>query len=1454
MKDRYVNTCRSRLSESDRSESKSIQNYAPVINVNDSENDESDIYHIPSPNAEVKNKIKTTVGSLHIEALIDTGAVISCMSKQNFEKSNVKCSIEPSKIKYIKGVSGAAIGVIGQAFMPICIGGLELYHHIHILDKLSQPLILGYDFLKEQHAELSFKSSPPIISIQYGMIEVPLCTQGNGKSFAVYTMNTMIIPPRTEMAIPVKVNNKFVEIGTIEPVPSLATKYHIMGARCVVDPKGGKTGYRIMNTTMEPLTLPGRTMIGLYNKLPNDAIQFYLNPDASQSMPTVMSMDTTKNDTNQKYIQIAEELGFDLNNSDLTDEQKQTLLVVLGQNRDVFAKDISELGCTNLHHHVIDTGNAPPVSQRFYRTTPEKKEEIEKQVQQMLQDGIIEPSTTPWVSPVVLVKKKSGEYRFAVDYRRLNQLTKPIQFPLPRLEDVFDTIGEKGAQIFTSLDLASGYWQVPMDQNSKEKTGFITQSGVYQFKKMPFGLTNAPMSFQKTMTEVLRGINWQFSLVYIDDILIFSQDFDSHLDHLHQIFDRLRNANLRLKPGKCNFAVTSVPYLGHVLSKEGISVDPNKTHAVSTYPTPKSVKDIRAFIGLCNYYRRFVKGFAKIAKPMNQLLEKDVKFKWSPECELSFQQLKEALTSTPIIAFPDFNKEFILYTDASDFALGYVLGQLDEDGRERVIAYGGKSLNKEEQKWHSNTKECYALFKAVQAYHVYLASRKFKIYTDNTTVKSFMKQVHTDKKLVRWVTYLQQYAFDTIYKPGKQNTNADGVSRRQYDSADIHTIHVDNQSNNSDFGDTSNETPTECTNIQYNLEYTPHKPTFTLATQYINKATPEKQQSTVLGEIEQAQNNYNLLCPIEILQQHLPLSREGLIQAQQEDSDLNPIIQYIRDKILPDDISKAHFLKRESFDYFLEQGVLHKLEYPRGKGHLVDRQIKVLVIPAILRNDILRAYHDSLTAGHNGFERTLAAIRLKYYWHAMRKDIEYYVKSCVVCQQTKRTANHNQKAPLQPMPVEDVFSRLHLDFLGPITETENGEKHILLIVDSFTSWCEAFPLKSQKATEVARILYNEIICRYGAPDSILTDRGQCFMSQLLKELCSLLNIKKISTSSYHPQTNATCERMNSVINTTLRAYCDNKQKNWANLLQSVMMAYRVTPNTSSGFSPYFLLFGRECRTPIDTALNPVVERKTHQQHLDQVMEGLIPSREIAKENRIKAQQIYKAQYDKKAKQPDFRVGKLVWLYCQKTPQGLSPKLHQKWTGPYYISIAHPNFTYKLHRCDNNRPVKSLVNAARIKHYIDPENRPTNPPNDIQGDLALNPEELPEEEQTQDDIIIDQQTALSNEPVNNTPVANTKVETQVKSGKIQSKPPNDGKFYTIDKLLQSKYFGNVKHFRVKWDGFKYTTWEPVNNLPTALVREFVINRHNKRKNRGSKRTKTPFRDMETNRKAQCSQST
>ena len=1333
--------------------------------------------HVP------KNHIRVTVNNKFVSCLIDTGADISCMSDDLYKDLCLDdvCPISDTDMT-VRVANSKLAKVSGKVKLKVTIGETEITQEFFLIPNLNSKMNLGQDFLQTQEAII--KCCDNTLELKKVNTTVPLfCT--NQRSSVARIVNRITIAKRSERLIPVKVKKTNSPVTCLlEPTKSLTYK-QLAGAKCVTIPAEGVTHFRVMNPTDEPITLYKHQPVAIAHPVNSSDVVMELH-DVDKSVSHIPSLDAiNKTSTSTNYANIAKEMDFDLHKSSLSVEQQESLLTLIGKNRDVFAKDISELGSTDIYHHRIDTGNATPVRQMPYRQSPKMREVTEKEIEVMLAHDIIEPSVSCWTSPVVLIKKKDGEYRFAVDYRKLNKVTVRMQQPLPKMEDVIDMIGNAAPKIYSVLDLASGFWQIPLHPDSKEKTAFITHQGIYQFKKLPFGLMNSPAAFTMVMSEVLRNINWKYALIYVDDIIVFSSSFEQHLQHLDAIFERMRTYGLRLKPSKCQFAVEKVHYLGHIFSKEGVETDPAKTEAIQSFPTPRRDKDVRSFLGVCNYYRKFVPNFSKIVSPLNYLLKKDVKFTWDDACEKAFSQMKKALTSSPILAYPDFNKEFILYTDASTYSIGYVLGQLDQNNKERVIAYGGRSLKKEEKNWPPTHLEGLALVAGILHFREYLANKHFTVFTDHAALKTIQTNTKTTGRLARWAVHLEEFDFTVKHKPGERHTNADALSRRTY---------PDNSNDSNE-----EEVPTLNTSSlqQIELEY--------------EDQTVEAPHTSSLNTLQtwmKAENSYRQISPLQVTTEIFNITEEDLKGKQGEDEEINDIIRHLESGDLPEDENKARRIHRESQDCSMTDGILYHFYYPRGKGHMIDRGIKQLVVPKSMRNDVLTSYHDDLTGCHQGEDRTFQAIRLKYFWPTMFKDVQQFVKTCETCQRTK-LHYHGKVAPLCSLPVGEPFSRIHLDFIGPLPKTPEGHQHILLIVDSFTKWCEAFPTSSSESAVVANILYSEIICRYGAPRSIVTDRGQCFMSKLVKELCSLFEIKKISTSSYHPQTNATCERLNSTIEKGLRAYCDEKQSNWSKILPSIMHAYRTTPATrSTTLSPYYLLFGRECMNPIDVALLPPQNLgKKANEHLEEIIENHKISQQIASENIKKSQQQNSKVHNRKAKIPQFHLGDRVWLSCHKPVPGLSRKLAEKWIGPYYICDEFENFTYTLKNCETHHQLPSRVHANRLKPYEDPDTRLTNPPPPVEVDSPV-----PSAEST--DNSESATTEAQNEQAHS-----TQIHTQ----------ENQTAWYEVDRIIRSHGPPKDRWYLVRWKekrNGKWSDWVREKFVSQALIRQFQQQRTQK----------------------------
>ena len=414
-----------------------------------------------------------------------------------------------------------------------------------------------------------------------------------------------------------------------------------------------------------------------------------------------------------------------------------------------------------------------PVSKAPYRMAPAELKELKEQLQELLDKGFIRPSHSPWGAPVLFVKKKDGSMRMCIDYRELNKVTIKNKYPLPRIDDLFDQL--QGAAVFSKIDLRSGYHQLRIKESDIPKTAFRTRYGHYEFLVMSFGLTNAPAAFMDLMNRVFKEYLDKFVIVFIDDILIYSKTKEEHEDHLRKTLQRLKEHQLYAKLKKCEFWKEEVAFLGHIVTKNGVAVDPVKIEAVRDWPRPKNATDVRSFLGLAGYYRRFVEGFSKLAMPLTNLTRKQQKFLWTDKCEQSFQDLKERLITAPVLCVPKSDEKFVVYCDASKMGLGCVLMQAG-----KVVAYASRQLKDYEQRYPTHDLELAVVVFALKIWRHYLYGDKCEIYTDHKSLKYFFTQKELNMRQRRWLELVKDYDCEILYHPGKANVVADALSRRSH--------------------------------------------------------------------------------------------------------------------------------------------------------------------------------------------------------------------------------------------------------------------------------------------------------------------------------------------------------------------------------------------------------------------------------------------------------------------------------------------------------------------------------------------------------------------------------------------------------------------------------------------------------------------------------------------------
>ncbi|GJZ67516.1 putative reverse transcriptase domain-containing protein [Tanacetum coccineum] len=424
---------------------------------------------------------------------------------------------------------------------------------------------------------------------------------------------------------------------------------------------------------------------------------------------------------------------------------------------------------------------AAPVARAPYRLAPSELKELSDQLKELLEKGFIRPSSSPWGAPVLFVKKKDGSFRMCIDYRELNKLTVKNRYPLPRIDDLFDQL--QGSSVYSKIDLRSGYHQLRIREEDIPITAFRTRYGHYEFQVMPFGLTNAPAVFMDLMNRVCKPYLDKFVIVFIDDILIYSKNKEEHEKHLKIILELLKNEQLFAKFSKCDFWLESVQFLGHVINNKGVHVDPAKVEAIRNWSAPTTPKEVRQFLGLAGYYRRFIEGFSLISKPLTKLTEKNKKYEWGTEEDEAFQTLKEKLCSAPILALPEGTENFVVYCDASHKGFGAVLMQ-----REKVIAYASRQLKKHEENYTTHDLELGAVVFALRLWRHYLYGTKCTVFTDHKSLQYILDQKELNMRQRRWIELLSDYDCEIRYHPGKANVVADALSRKDREPIRVRSL------------------------------------------------------------------------------------------------------------------------------------------------------------------------------------------------------------------------------------------------------------------------------------------------------------------------------------------------------------------------------------------------------------------------------------------------------------------------------------------------------------------------------------------------------------------------------------------------------------------------------------------------------------------------------------------
>lgn len=980
-------------------------------------------------------------------------------------------------------------------------------------------------------------------------------------------------------------------------------------------------------------------------------------------------------------------LKFNLEETDITEAQLSRFRRLLCSYKDVFAMSDKDLGCCDIGSHKIELSDNEPFKEKYRRIPPSMYEAVKQHLQNMLDIGVIRESQSPWCSTVTIAMKKDLTPRVCVDYRRLNSCTKRDSQPLPRIDETLDTLA--GSSLFSCLDLLSGYHQIEMDPESIEKTAFTAGPlGFYEWCRLPFGLMNSGATFQRSMERVLKDLLHRDCLVYIDDVLVYSSDFESHMVKLAKVFQKFREHGLRLKPKKCVFLRQETTYLGHQISAKGISKDPKKLGEIDNWPVPTSVKELRRFLGFTGYFRKFVKGYALRARPLTNLLvgysnrkgargrnkhlEKS-KWCWLPEHQQAFDDLRSVLKEDVVLAYADFTKDFVLEVDACLNGLGAVLGQ-EVNGVFRPIAFASRRTSRAEQHYPIYKLEFLALkWAVVDKFKDYLFNQSFKVYTDSNPLAYILKNAKLDATSARWCAALSNYNFTVHFRSGKSNKAADALSRL-YDGEE--------DQDQSDLHDWAQkvfcgvESGVVSAVIQNGIS--PHTNVLEHLLYRSVVSEPDEVEcfvgDTVASVLQEPEVSHMLSSS--------SISKVFTVTDWSEKQDQDPDIKVVKDLVKCGEFVSQQELKtlskfsklllKHRRRLFVQNGVLYR------KRQFDDGPVKQIVLPVSCQSLVFQMYHDR--SGHLGESRTVDLIQRRFFWFGMRDYVRSKLRVCERCIRRKKLPAKNRTPLGQLKDPIGPFDIVSMDFLS-VDSRKDSKFKVLTVVDEFTRFAFAFPVTSENATSTAKTLYKNVFSLFGFPSTVHSDNGGAFVSKVLKEMYQVTGTKQTTTVSHCPTGNSTVERLNQSVLNMLGTLSLEQKSHWKDFLPSVMYAYNSTVHESTGYSPFYLMFCRNPRLPVDIILGVEsmdgMDEISYSDYVRKVREDLRRAYKHSMTNSRVHKLKHKENYDSKTKSltESLKESDIVLL---KKMYRLS-KIEDRWEEIPYQVLGQPDKNIPVYR-------------------------------------------------------------------------------------------------------------------------------------------------------------------------------
>lgn len=1014
-----------------------------------------------------------------------------------------------------------------------------------------------------------------------------------------------------------------------------------------------------------------------------------------------------------------------IGNCEVSLQCKEKLVDLIETYESVFSRHHLDCGEARDFCHRIRLTDDRPFRLPYRRISPAHYHKLKETLDEMEAKEIIRKSCSEFASPLVLVWKKNGDLRICTDFRWLNARTVKDAHPLPHQSDVLAALG--GNMFFSTMDLTAGYYNIPLHELDRKYTAFSSPLGLHEYNRLPQGLCNSPATFMRMMLTIFGDQNFLSLLCYLDDLLVFAKTEEESLARLEMVFRRLKEHNLKLSPSKCQFLRRSVKFLGHVISQNGISRDPDKVEAIVKVTeadlmeldgvTPSPSK-IRSFLGMVIYYQHFIENCSVLAKPLFGLTggqKRPRKSKsnkrpllsrklgpddWTQECKQAFGDLKAALIEEVLLAHPDFSKPFILSVDASTAGLGAVLSQIHHNSdKAQPIAFASKSLNHAQAKYPAHRLEFFAMKWAIcNKFSHWLRGHRFTVWTDNNPLKYILTKPRLDACEQRWVAQLAPFDFDIQYIPGTKNVVADALSREPFvQSKILHRLTrapystLLKQAANFKKDDVQNmfRLSTELPEMRdVNAQFKTGDATFEavciagsvwVSSDEISAVMQTHQHWEDAGTVRAISHVQYLESLVAVGQNAVPVfNHDELLTEQVNDAVVGRVKFFIDRGRRPSRREKVHE-SRGTLRILRQWGKLNTrlgIVYRVSKHPVTKQKTYQYVVPESLRMAVLKGIHDD--AGHQGQQRSLGLARQRFYWDTMEKDVKDYVHNCKRCIVSK-SPEPEARAPLVSITTSSPLELVCIDFWSA-EDHNNKSVDVLVVTDHFTKLACAYPCSNQSAKTVARVLWNNFFCVYGFPVGIHSDQGANFESLLIAELCQLAGIDKTHTTPYHPMGNGQVERMNRTLGNMIRALPPRSKVRWPQMLNTLTFAYNCTVHETTGFSPFFLMYGRTPRLPVDLMFESVLlngETVDIDKYVQSLKRDLCEAMKLAQSHSGKQQHRQAELYNKRSKGQPVDIGQRV-LLANKGERG-KKKLADRWESTVYIVIDKNSLlnTYKL---------------------------------------------------------------------------------------------------------------------------------------------------------------------------------